>query len=143
MYKDGFLLININDISYIVDIENRQNNTGQLSVPIQMLYETNQAYRYELGKLGAFCYKHREDYKRLNKWCFDVKIENHLMDRIVLTNKKGIGAPLYKIYNRARKDIAGLGPIHYGVEIQKRILFPAAAVEQIYAIAMSHFYEKA
>lgn len=141
MYKDGFLLINIRDVSYV--IEYNENMTGQLSVPTQMLYEANQVYKYELGKLGAWCYKHRSEHLRMNTWCFDMRIENQLQDRIVLTNKVGVGEPLYKIYPRARKDIAGLGPIHYGVEIQKRILFPSAAVEQLYAIAMSHFYKKA
>lgn len=141
MYKNGFLLINIRDVSYV--IEYKENMTGHLSVPTQMLYEAEQVYKYELGKLGAFCYKNRNDPARLDQWCFDIRIENHLLDRIVLTNKQGVGEPLYKMYHRARKDIAGLGPIHYGVEIQKRILFPAAAVEQLYAIAMSHFYKKA
>lgn len=140
MYKDGLVLINIRDVSYV--IEYNKNMTGQLSVPTQMLYEASQIYKYELGKIGALCIKNREEYLRIDQWCFDKRIEDQLQDRIVLTNKIGIGEPLYKIYPRARKDIGGFGPIHYGVEIQKRILFPAAAVEQLYAIAMSHFYEK-
>lgn len=141
MYKNGFILMNIRGISYVS--EYKENMTGQLSIPTQMLYDSEQIYKYELGKIGALCLKHRDEYTRINQWCYDRRIEDQLLDRIVLCNKQGIGAPLYTIYPRARKDIAGLGPIHYGVEIQKRILFPVAAVEQIYAIAMSHFYEKA
>lgn len=140
MYKNGLILMNIRDVSYVS--EYNKNMTG-LSVPTQMLYEATQIYNYELGKIGAFCLKHREEATRIYQWCYDKRIEEQLLDRIVLCNKQGIGEPLYKIYPRACKDIAGLGPIHYGVEIQKRILFPAAAVEQLYAIAMSHFYEKA
>lgn len=141
MYKNGFMLINIRDVSYVVEYQ--ENMVGHLSIPTQMMYEASQIYKFEIGKIGSLCLKNREDHTRMNQWCFDRRIEDQLQDRIVLCNKQGIGSPLYKIYHRARKDIAGLGPIHYGVEIQKRILFPAAAVEQIYAIAMSHFYEKA
>lgn len=139
MYKDGFVLVNIQDISYIVEYK---KDFISMSAPIQMVYEANQVYGFRMGQLGAYCHKHREEYERLDRWCFDVKIEDLLLDRIVLVNKLKVGVPLYKLYHRARRDVAGLGPIHFGVEIQKRILFPAAAVEQIYAIAMSHFAKK-